>query len=80
MANWIWTDVRQALNGSYDVTASDDSDPIRSITFNAHKDRITPEQLVVVLQEKVTAMEAKLTDETNKLSWIISNVDISEVS
>lgn len=80
MANWTWTDVRQGPRGSYDITASDDSAPVRSITFNAHKDRITPAEMVIVLQEKVTAMEDKKTDEENKLSWITANVDISGVS
>ncbi len=76
---WEWTEVKQAGNGSYNVTATEDIDPFRTITFNTHKDRVTPALLVEVLQEKVDKLNAIAIDESNKLQWAINNVDISGV-
>ena len=77
---WNWTEVKQIENEAYRITATEDIDPFRIISFNAHKDRVTPEELAKVLQEKVTKLNAIQTDESNKLSWVITNVDISGVS
>lgn len=77
---WQWTDVKQAKDGAYVITATEDSDPSRVISFIAHKDRVTPEELAKVLQEKVDILNARTTDEANKLAWAIANIDISGVS
>lgn len=75
---WEWTEVKQAKNGAYQVTATEDQ-TLETISFLAHKDRVTPALLIEVLQEKVDKLNARITDEENKLAWAISNVDISGV-
>lgn len=75
---WTWTSAKQSKNGAYVVTAAEGVTG-DEISFEAHKDRVTPELLVEVLQEKVTLMNGKGTDEEKKLTWIQNNVDISGV-
>lgn len=80
MANWTWTEALKTDDkGAYRVTATDDSTPARTISFVAHKARVTPALLVSVLQEKVTKLEADAIDKINKLQYLTNNVNISGV-
>lgn len=80
---WQWTDVKQIDGiGRYAVTAEERSDPenIKRISFQVHKDRVTPALILDVFEKKVAKMNAIETDEGNKLAWAIANIDISGVA